>query len=103
MPFYPAEARRLGLTGRVGLECSIDMNGHPQNITVVDPSGSLLDKHAVQLLSIGHFTLPEDWLMTGGPETRYRIGITFELSNKAPVPQFLDGHRTINVKSTGIP
>jgi TonB family protein len=103
MPFYPAEAKRLGLTGRVGLECSIDMNGHPQNITVVEPSGSLLDKQAVQLLSIGHFDLPEDWLVTGGPEKRYRIGMTFELSNKPPVPKFQDGRTTVNVKGSGIP
>ena len=32
MEFYPAKAKQLGLTGRVGLECSIDMNGHAQRL-----------------------------------------------------------------------
>ncbi len=103
MEFYPAKAKVLGLTGRVGLECSIDMNGHAQNITVVERSTSLLDDQAVQLLSIGHFDLPDDWAITGGPETRYRIGFTFELSNKPPVPQFQDGRTTIKVRGSGMP
>jgi len=103
MPFYPAEAKRLGLTGRVGLECSIDMNGHAQNITISDATNSLLDKHAAALLSSGHFDLPDDWVTTGGPERRYRIGVIFELTNKPSVPKFGDGRTTVTVRGSGIP
>jgi TonB family protein len=98
--FYPAKARQLGLTGRVGLECFIDMNGHAQNIAVVESSGSILDQQAIELLSIGHFDIPEDWAVTGGPEKRYLIGMTFELSNKPPVLQFQDGRTVIRVKGS---
>ena len=98
-----AEAKRLGLTGRVGLECSIDMNGHAQNITISDATNSLLDKHAAALLSSGHFDLPDDWVTTGGPERRYRIGVIFELTNKPSVPKFEDGRTTFTVRGSGIP
>jgi len=103
MPYYPAEAKRLGLTGRVGLECTIYMNGRAQNITISDATNSLLDKHAAALLSSGHFDLPDDWATTGGPERRYRIGIIFELTNKPPVPKFEDGRPTFTVRGSGIP
>jgi TonB family protein len=93
--YYPAPARRLGLTGRVGLEYSVDANGRPSGIVVADSAGKVLDNAAKQLLSDQHFTIPADWVATGGPEKRYRLGVIFQLTNKPKVPPFEDNRQTV--------
>ena len=93
--YYPAQAKRLGLTGRVGLEYSVDTRGHAQNIVVTESAGHLLDDHAKTYLSAVHFTIPPDWSATGGPEKRQRLGIIFDLTNKPKVPRFEDDRVTV--------
>jgi|HubBroStandDraft_4_1064222.scaffolds.fasta_scaffold548731_1 hypothetical protein len=75
--YYPAQAKRLGLTGCVGLEYSVDGKGRARNIVVIESGGQLLDDHAKALLSDEHFEIPADWLATGGPEKRYQVGVIF--------------------------
>jgi TonB family protein len=95
--YYPAQAKRLGLTGRVGLEYSVDTRGHAQNIVVTESAGHLLDDNAKVYLSDARFTIPPDWSSTGGPEKRQRMGIIFNLTNKPKVPWFEDDRMTVVV------
>jgi hypothetical protein len=50
--YYPAQAKRLGLTGRVGLEYSVDARGHAQNIVVTESYAGLLVAAPLILLGI---------------------------------------------------
>ena len=45
-PEYPDQARRLNLLGTVKLEMTVDENGEPTNLRVVESAGEILD-HAV--------------------------------------------------------
>jgi TonB family protein len=99
---YSDKARRLGLTGRSCLAYSVDTGGRPQNISVLESAGAVLDDHAKKLLSALQFDVPTDWAATGGPAKRYRIGYIFELSNKPKVPPFEEGIPTVVIRATGI-
>jgi TonB family protein len=88
--YYPLAARRQGITGRVGLECSVDERGYAQNIVVVESGGPLLDDAAKRLFSDVHFLIPSDWSTIGGPTKRFRYGAIFQLLGKPRVPQFDD-------------
>jgi TonB family protein len=73
--FYPPPAKRMGLTGRVCLEYSVDAKGHAQHVLVVESAGKVLDDNAMALLYAGHFELTSEWLESGGPAKRYRVGV----------------------------
>jgi TonB family protein len=77
--YYPWKAKRQGITGRVGLECSVDEKGRVRNIVVLESGGPLLDDAAKKLLSDMRFTISPDWLATGGPTQRWRFGVIFRL------------------------
>ena len=94
--YYPLEARHLGITGRVGLECSVDEQGYARNIVVSESAGSLLDNAAKELLSDQHFRIPSDWQSAGGPAKRFRYGVIFRLVGKPDVARF-DDNRHIAV------
>jgi TonB family protein len=101
--FYPAQARRLGITGRVCLAYSVDTKGHAQHVEVLVSGGALLDDPAKKLLANVRFQVPSDWVATGGPAKRYRQGVVFNLTNKPEVPPFEDSIPTAVVTVTGIP
>lgn len=97
--FYPSLAKETELTGRVGVECSVDGRGYAQNIIVLESGGLVLDDAARKVFSDGRFLIPPDWSATGGPEKRFRYGVIFQLRGKADVPRFED-HR-LSVVITG--
>jgi TonB family protein len=97
--YYPWRARRQGVTGRVGLEYSVDEGGHARNIVVLESGGALLDDGARKLLADLRFDIPPDWVATGGPAQRYRFGVIFELTGKPRVLRFEDKRRTVTITS----
>lgn len=97
--YYPSLAKETELTGRVGVECSVDGRGRAQNIVVLESGGLVLDDAARKVFSDGRFLIPPDWSATGGPEKRFRYGVIFQLRGKADVPRFED-HR-LSVVITG--
>jgi TonB family protein len=101
--YYPAAAKERGLTGRVGLTCSIDAQGHARNIVVVESAGRILDEPARQLLADERFELPADWLRNGGPDRTYAFGVIFELPDKPKVPAFDDDRPTIVITARALP
>jgi TonB family protein len=97
--YYPNEARRHGLTGRVGLEYSCDDKGHAFNIAVIESSGSDFDAAAKQFLSDAHFKVASDRAASGGPAKRLRYGVIFELVGKPHVPHFDDDRHFVVITS----
>jgi TonB family protein len=101
--YYPADAKRRGLAGRVGLSCTVDAQGRARNIVVVESAGKILDAAARQLLADERFELPADWVRSGGPQRTYAFGVIFELSDKPKVPAFDDDRPTIVVTARALP
>ena|ERR1700683_949402 len=99
--YYPWRARRQGVTGRVGLEYSVDEGGHARGIVVSESGGALLDDGAKKVLADLRFDIPPDWMLTGGPAQRYRFGVIFELAGKPRVLRFEDKRRTVTI--TAVP
>jgi TonB family protein len=99
--YYPRKAKRQGITGRVGLEYSVDEKGHARSIVVFESGGALLDDAAKKLLADMRFNIPSDWSATGGPAQRLRIGVIFRLKGKPDVARFQDDRQTVVV--TAIP
>jgi TonB family protein len=95
--YYPLQAQCLGLTGRVGLEYSLDRKGRARNIAVAESAGSLLDASARKLLLEAHYSIPADWATNGDPETRFKVAVIFELRNKPNVPRFEGNRQTVVV------
>jgi TonB family protein len=61
LDYYPAEAKREGISGRVGLECSVDAKGRARDIVVTESGGPILDDAAKKLLADMRFRLPHGW------------------------------------------
>jgi TonB family protein len=97
LDYYPWKARRDGVTGRVGLECSVDETGHARKIVVSESGGHLLDDGAKKLLADLRFKVPTDWSATGGPAQCY--GVIFRLAGKPDVACFDDNRYTFDVTS----
>jgi TonB family protein len=100
--YYPLQAQCLGITGRVGLEYSLDRKGRVRNIAVGESAGSLLDLSAKKLLLDARYSLPADWATSGDPEARFKVAVIFELRNKPNVPRFEDNRPTVVVTAGGI-
>jgi TonB family protein len=96
---YPSIAKEERLTGRVGLECSVDGLGHAQNVVILESGGLVLDDAAMRIFSEGSFLIPPDWSAKGGPVKRFRYGVVFRLRGEPDVAPFED-HR-ITVVITG--
>jgi TonB family protein len=99
--YYPPKARSKGITGRVGLEYSVDARGRAQNIVIVESGGPLLDAGAKKLAADGNYTIPANWAAIGGPARRLRMGMIFQLVGKPRVAPFEDNRPTVVV--TGVP
>lgn len=93
--YYPSKAKREGLSGRVGLECSVDEKGRAGNIVVLESGGPLFDDAAKRLFSDVHFRIPPDWSATGGPAKRFLYGVIFQFVGKPSVAPFEDNRRTV--------
>ena len=93
--YYPPVAKEQGLTGRVGLECSVDGLGRARNIVILESGGLVLDDAAIRLFSDQPFLIPSDWSATGGPNRRFRYGVIFQLRGKAGVAPFEDRRMTV--------
>ena len=93
--YYPSVAKEQGLTGRVGLECSIDGLGHARNIVVLESAGLVLDDAAVRVFSDGSFLIPPDWSTRGGPAKRFSYGVIFRLTGRPDVAPFEDHRLTV--------
>jgi TonB family protein len=99
--YYPLNARRLGITGRVGLECSVDERGYARGIVILESAGPVLDEAAREVLSDQHFRVPPDWSATAGPAKRFRYGVIFRLTGKPDVPRFEDNRHIVIITSYG--
>jgi TonB family protein len=95
LDYYPRKANRDGVTGRVGLEYSIDETGHARNIIILESGGPLLDDGAKKLLADVRFKVPTDWSATGGPTRRWHYGVIFRLVGKPDVACFEDNRETV--------
>ena len=91
---YPDQAKRQGLTGRVGLEYTVDNKGRRQDIVVLESGGRLFDKAAEAVVSDAHVRIPPD-PATSESGKRYRVGVIFELRGRAKVAAFEDGRETV--------
>lgn len=99
--YYPALAKETGLTGRVGVECSVDGRGHAQHIVILESGGLVLDDAARKVFSDGRFLIPPDWSATGAPEKRFRYGVIFQLRGKADVARFEDHRLSVVITGSG--
>ena len=99
--YYPAKAKRLGITGRVGIECSVDELGHARNIVILESADPLLNDAARDVISDQHFRMPPDWSTTGGPAKRFRYGVIFRLSGKPDVAPFEDNRQVAIITGRG--
>jgi TonB family protein len=99
--YYPPKAKELGLTGRVGLECSVDERGYARNIAILESAGPLLDNAAREVISDHRFRIPPDWSATGGPGKRFRYGVIFRLIGKPNVAPFEDNRPVAVITSRG--
>jgi TonB family protein len=99
--YYPLPAKRLGMTGRVSLEYSIDASGRAHNIVVTESAGPAFDESAKRLLADGHYKVPSDWAKNGDYDRRFTIGVIFELQNKPRVPPFEGNMETIVIQANG--
>lgn len=98
---YPPVAEHLGLTGRVGLECSVDARGNAQDIVILESGGLVLDDAARKVFAQGHFLVPPDWSTSGGPARRFPYGVIFQLPGKPDVAHFADNRLTVVVTGAG--
>ena len=101
--YYPAAAKRQGVTGRVELECSIDAKGSARDIVVLESGGSLFDDAARKLVSNARFLVPPDWAAAAEFKQRFRYGVIFRLIGKPEVPVFSDTRRIVIVTSGATP
>lgn len=99
---YPSKARREGITGRVGLECSVDARGYVHDIVVLESSGPVLDDAAKTIFSDARLLVPPDWAVTGGPTKRFRYGVIFRMVGKPEVPRFDDNRQTVVITTTSL-
>ena len=99
--YYPSIAKEEGLTGRVGLECSVDGLGRAQNIVILQSGGLVLDDAAIRVFSEQSFLIPPDWSATGGPIRRFRYGVIFQLRGKPNVAPFEDRRITVVITGSG--
>src|ERR1700722_6791510 len=99
--YYPAKAKRLGITGRVGIECSVDERGYARNIVILESADPLLNEAARDVISDQHFRIPLDWSTTGGPAKQFRYGVIFRLSGKPDVASFEDNRQAAIITGRG--
>jgi TonB family protein len=98
--YYPPKARQQGVSGRVGLECSVDEKGYARDIFILESGGQLFDDAARRIFSDQHFHIPPDWSATGGPAKRIRYGVIFQVKGKPVVAPFEDHRETVVITST---
>lgn len=64
LPVYPELARRMGVTGRVKLQLSVDFEGKVQDVRVVQGRAMLRDAAA---------SAAKQWTFTRGPEQSMEV------------------------------
>jgi TonB family protein len=94
--YYPPQAKRQGITGRVGLECNVDARGRARDVVILESGGPLLDEGAKHLLYDGQFHVPDGWSASVGPTKRFRYGIIFRINGK-PEPAIYNDDRGLVV------
>jgi TonB family protein len=99
---YPDQARRQGLTGRVGLEYSVDAKGRRTDIVILESGGKLLDNAAKEVVSDRQIKIPPA-PASAEPGRRYRVGVLFELRGMPVVAPFEDGRETVTLTGYPIP
>jgi hypothetical protein len=100
--YYPAEAVRLGQTGRVSLAYSVAASGKAQKITLLEGAAPVLTRTVIAFLEACKYVVPSDWTSSGGPAKRYRLGAIFNLIGRPPLPPFEDQETTIVITATPI-
>jgi TonB family protein len=99
---YPDQARRQGLTGRVGLEYSVDAKGRRTDIVILESGGKILDKAAKDVVSDLQSRIPPD-AASAEPGKRYRVGVLFDLRGMPRVAPFEDGRQSVTLTANPIP
>lgn len=85
--WFPEAARRDGLEGRVLVGFDITAQGSAKNISVIWSSTRLFESNAVGMLRTGRFSVPSDWIESGGWR-RWRLGFVFRLSPSCESDEF---------------
>lgn len=81
--YYPPEALRLNIQGRVLVEFSIDKRGRPAQVSVTQSPNEVLSAGATRLTRSLHCKLSDDWWIEGANH-RARLGIYYVLIDCKP-------------------
>lgn len=99
-PHYTSDAMHEQVTGRVGVECIVDLDGVPSHIRVVKPLHPSLDNEAVKAL--------EQWRFTPGTKDgkpariQITVEMTFSMSPASGPPQNVTILRRTNTDGTSV-
>jgi hypothetical protein len=85
--FFPASMKRQELVGRVLLAYSVNQKGQPESMLTLFSDHRDFEKGAKEMLKQMRFTVPSDWVESGGLERRYRFWFIFEIAGKPKPPQ----------------
>lgn len=100
--YYPAAAILRNQHGRVSLAYSVEADGHPVRIAIVESIAPVLDARAVDFLQLMKFFVPSDWASSGGPVRRYRFRVQFNIVVHGESPPPADPEADLTVSGTGI-
>jgi TonB family protein len=95
--YYPQDARKLGLAGRVELAYSVNAQGNPERITALVSDDQRFEAAAAEALRDVRFELPADWVAQGGPWRRLHLQVTFAIEGSKPLPPYEDGLEALTV------
>jgi TonB family protein len=77
---YPAAASRKLLQGSVGVEFQVDANGHAQVVSQTFIDAPEFAESASEVLKRGHFDVPSDWVIAGGPAQHFVMEVQFTIA-----------------------
>lgn len=78
---YPETARIAAVQGRVLVVFTITKRGRADEpIVMAAEPVKEFDEAAIRAIKQIRFTVPEDWVATGGPEYHFQISVLFKLS-----------------------
>ena len=87
--YYPFEAMRRDLQGRVLVEFQIDAAGHARNVTKAKSDADrVLVEGALSLVRSYKCVVPRDWAKLGGPTRHFRYSISYALNDTPPAEPY---------------
>ena len=77
--FYPPTELRQGHTGYALIEYSINGDGRPIRINIVETIGAPFGEWSSRIFSGYRYAVPSDWVSKAGPEQRFQIQFHFNI------------------------